>query len=336
LSYVANGVVSIVLAIAGFGVWALVGGQVAYTASRSICVLIIQPHSKRLQLKAQAFKDLAFFGGGITIVRVFDWCALQGDKMVVGRWLGAEALGLYGRAHYLTVTPSAELGKIAERVLFPAMASVQNEGLRLKTAFLRGSGLMALLIVPLTTALWILGPEMVYIVLGPDWSAAVGPFRILALGMFFRAGYKIADTLARSKGAVYELAWRHAVYAAVVVTGAWVAHPFGLEAVALAIVLSLAIHFLLMTHLSLRVTQTTWVEFAGVHAPAAMLAAITSVIVFAVATVARHYGMPAIGVSLSALAVAFLCALVFSRLMPSRVLGRDGAWLLEAISRGRG
>lgn len=335
LSYVAYSVVSVTLAIWGLGVWALVGGQLAFTALGTICFLIIQPHSKSLQLRPQAVKDLAFFSGGITIVRVLDWLALQGDKLVAGRWLGAEALGLYGRAYFLTVTPSSELGKIVERVLFPTMSSVQNERLRLTTAYLRGVGLMALLILPLSAALCVLAPEIVDIVLGADWEAAVIPFQILALGMFFRAGYKMADTLARSKGAVYALAWRHAVYAGLVVAGAWFAHPFGIEGIALAVVTALVVHFLLMTQLSLRITDTSWSEICLAHIPAVSLTGVTVVVVLTVATIGRTYQLPSIAVAGLAVLAATLCALVLSRLTPTWILGRDGAWLLEALWRLR-
>jgi O-antigen/teichoic acid export membrane protein len=331
-SFLGYSVVGIALATLGFGVWALVGGHLAFAASRTICLVIVQPHRKALQLKAQAVKDLAYFSGGITVARTAEWLAVQGGNLVVGRWLGAEALGLYGRAYQLTVTPSSEAGKIVEKVLFPAMASVQSEPQRLAEGYRRGAGLMGLLIVPLSVALFVLGPEIIYVLLGPDWSAAVAPFRILAVGMFFRAGYKLADTLARSKGALYEVAWRYGVYAALVVAGAWMAHPFGIEGVAFAIAIALTAHFFLMTQLSLRITNTSWSEFYLTHVPAAVLAAITFVLVLSIAIIARHYNLPAIVTILTAGAVTLSCMLILIRLIPSRILGRHGAWLLEALS----
>jgi O-antigen/teichoic acid export membrane protein len=335
LSYLAYSIVSVSLALLDFGVWALVSAYLCFTTFRTACLVVIQPHPKRLQLNVQAIKDFMFFSGGVTVSRVFDLVALQGDNVIVGRWLGAEALGIYGRAYHLTVTPSSELGNIVQRVMFPAMATVQNQPLRLTTAYLRGVGLMALLIVPLSVAAFVLAPEIIYIVLGPDWSAVVAPFRILALGMFFRTSCKLADTLARSKGAVYELAWRHGVYAALVVTGAWMAYPFGIEGVALAVVIALAVHFMLMIQLSVSITHTRWSEFCLAHLPALFLAGITGIAVLTVAEVARYYMLPPIVVSVSAVAFTLSCLLVLSRLIPSWILGRDAAWLLEALSRLR-
>ena len=76
-------------------------------------------------------KDLLSFGFGHSLAQVALVLSQQGDNMVVGRWLGPAALGIYGRAYSLMVMPATVFGKIVNRVLFPVMAHVQDERARL-------------------------------------------------------------------------------------------------------------------------------------------------------------------------------------------------------------
>lgn len=78
-------------------------------------------------LDRTALKELLIFGGGFTLGKIGNTLALQGDNFVIGRWLGAEALGLYGRAYHLMVTPATLFGTVTDKVLFPAMAKVQGD-----------------------------------------------------------------------------------------------------------------------------------------------------------------------------------------------------------------
>ena len=103
---------------------------------------------------------------------------------------------------------------------------------------------------------------MVHVVLGPEWNAVVLPLQILAVGMLFRTGCKISDSLVRATGAVYRRSWRQTVYAVVVLLGAWVGQQWGLEGVAVAILITLAVNFFLMAQLALCLCNLSWRTFA--------------------------------------------------------------------------
>ncbi len=98
---------------------------------------------------------------------MFNYFALQGDNLVVGRWLGVSALGLYGRAYNLMTISVNVLGQVLDKVLFSAMAKVQNEPERLVTAYRRGTALIGLTILPISVVSYILAPELINVLLGP-------------------------------------------------------------------------------------------------------------------------------------------------------------------------
>jgi PST family polysaccharide transporter len=327
------GLVGVSLAWLGFGAWALVGAQLAQTTLETVILLIIQPHPKRLSLNVRAFKELMYFGGGMTMAKIANYFALQGDNMVVGRWLGADALGFYSRAYRLIALPANLFGEAADKVLFPAMAKVQNEPERLTTAFRRGVVLVSLLVLPASVTIFVLAPEIVYVLLGPNWGGVVGPLQVLSLGIFFRTGYKMSGTLARAKGAVYNFALIKGLYAVLVVGGALIGQRFGLTGVAIGVLGALTVHFFLMSQLSLKNTLMSWSEFLGAHVPALTLTAIVSAVSWGTATLMREFNSPAIVTLSATITVALVCVLIIVRFVPALSIGEEGVWWLQTLSK---
>lgn len=320
-----------VLAFLGFGVWVLVVAYVVQTLSRSIILLLIQPHPKGLQIEKQAFRDLVYLGGGFAASRFFNYFALQGDYIVVGRWLGASALGLYTRAYNLMALPTNTFGIALNNVGFPALAKVQNEPERLARAFRRSSALVALLTLPASVFMFILAPEIVQVLLGPKWTGVILPFQILAAGTFFRLAYKVSNTLARSKGQIYANATIQLSYSVLVVGGAWLGLAYGIGGVAVAVTIALVINFLLLTQLGLRITSMKSQELLLAHVPALLMSIISLVITTLVVQQLRIIELSDILTLTITACITFLGMAVSAYLAPNLLLGEDGIWWLKTL-----
>jgi PST family polysaccharide transporter len=273
-----------------------------------------------------------YFGGGFTAARIGNYLGVQGDNLVVGRWLGAEALGIYGRAYQLMASPAMLVGQILDRVLFPAMAKVQDSADRLRAAYRRGVALIALVMLPLSAVLYVLAPEVVHLLLGPAWAGAIVPFQIFSLGLLFRTSYKMSDSLARATGAVYRRAWRQWVYALLVIGGAGLGAAWGLAGVAACVLAAIAVNFFLMAQLSLGLAGMGWRSFLAAHVPAGTLALILGLEIWGAAAVLRSWHLGSLAVLAASGAVLVLSALVLLRLLPQVVLGEDGLWMLKTLA----
>jgi len=326
---VGYGAVGIIGAAAGWGVWALVAGEIARSALRSSVLLWAHPPRLRPTVQRAAFRELMYFGGGFTVARAANYLALQGDNLVVGRALGPAALGLYGRAYSMMNAPSG-IGAILDNVLFPAMARVQHDPRRLARAYHRGVATLGIVILPLSAMLFVVAPEAVHVVLGPRWAEVVAPFRVLALGMLFRTSYKMSDSLARSTGAVYRRAWRQIVYAALVIGGAAVGQRWGIVGVAVGVTVALTANFLLMAHLSLSVVQTSWRDLWRAHLPALALTAVALPVTWLVAAALRTWHLPALAVALAAGSAATIVMALAAWRAPTVFLGPEATWAIDA------
>ncbi len=325
------GVVGIGAALLGWGAWALVAGQIAQAVLKSAVLLARHPPSRRLYIERQAFKDLAYFGGGFTVARLANYVAVYGDNVVTGRFLGPAALGYYGRAYSLMSAPAYAFGTVLDAVLFPAMAKVQNDPRRLAAAYRRGVALIALLVLPASAPIILLAPEVIRVALGPHWGAAVAPFQVLGIGMLFRTSYKMSDSIARSTGAVYRRAWRQILYAGLVVIGAWIGQHWGIVGVSWGALVALTINFVVMAELSIDVAQLTWGEFWDAHRPAVLLAIGSFPLVWAVVAATRALALPSLAIlALTGATFLLVSGLLVWRL-PASFLGRDGQWMMETM-----
>jgi PST family polysaccharide transporter len=273
----------------------------------------------------------------MTTARAFNFVALYGDNTVVGNRMSSASLGAYKNAYQLAAVPAQLLGQVMDRVIFPVISRFQSNLERVANAYLRGIALVAMITLPASVVVVILAPEAIHVLLGGGhkWDDVVVPFQIFAGGLIFRTSYKISDSLARAMGTVYKRAWRQAVYAGAVVTGALIGSAFGLVWVAVGVTAAIVLNYLLMADLSLRTAPISWAQFVlrqtrglglGVVAFAACL---PTTLALRAADVGRFVTL------LGGTGAAALALLLAWRIAPQWTLGDDGAWIVEVIKSRR-
>lgn len=329
------GAVGVVLSYLGWGVWALVSAHLSQAVLQAVLVVCVQPFPKRPGFKLKAFKELIYFGGGFTLGRIANYLALQGDNLVIGRMLGAAALGIYGRAYQFMVMPATLFGNSLDRALFPAMAKVQEDKKKLGNAFLTGVGFIALLGIPLSVILFFLAPEIVMVLLGSKWTEVIVPFQILAFGMLFRMSYKISDTLVRATGAVYKRAWRQLIYATMVVLGSYIGQFWGLYGVACGVVFALITNFLMMAHLSIKLTGINWLNMVKAHGHGILIGLTSGITTYFLLTFCRqHLESSLLILIITSLGIG-VQLVITTWCFPAIFIGEDQKALLNRLLKGR-
>ena len=330
-SYAVGSVVGVVLALLGWGVWALVAAQLSQTLIRTVILLRAAPPPLRAWPTWRSFVELMEYGAGQSVARLGVILANQADNLVVGRWLGAVALGFYSRAYQLMSVPTALLGDVLDKVLFPTLARVQDDPRRLGSAYLQGLAVMALVTLPAGVAVAVLAPELVTVVFGSRWQPLVPPFQVLALGMMFRTSSRMSDSLTRATGRVYRRAWRQLLFAGLVFLGAWIGHRWGVTGVAVGVLGALFTNYLMMAQLSLSVAQLSWGRFVQAQLPALRLSLLVGAVTLGTTAATRHLGLPALaGLFIGLVAAAGIIALAVW-LVPALALGEHGVRMRDTI-----
>lgn len=322
------GTMGIAAALLGGGYWALVAAYLGQAALKSGALLVRYPPRPPLRPSWAAFRDLVAFGGVFTVGRVGTYVAGQGDNLVVGRWLGAQALGLYIQAYQLTSRPSQLLGDTLDMVLFPTLSKVQNDFGRLGAAYRKALAANALVVLPTTALLVVLGEHLVVVLFGPQWSGAAVPFQVLAIGIFLRTSERISGSIAKATGRVLSRAWRTWTYAVLVLSGAWVGHHWGIVGTAVGVTVALFINWLMMIELALKTSHVSWSAFRRAHGPGLRLAGVTAATAYLSSwALERAEVVPFLAMLVSGF-VAVSMSLGLGRLFPRWLVGDEGAWLI--------
>jgi O-antigen/teichoic acid export membrane protein len=327
------GIVSVVLALHGYGYYSLVGGVVAQYTIRACLLSLMQGEwTWRLSFNLSAAKELFNLGGGFTCAQILNYIALQGDYFIVGRYLGMTALGFYNRSYSLMTSALKLFNQILGGVLFPTMARVQEEPEKLRTAFRRSISITSIVLIPISLAIYVMAPEIILVLLGPQWEQAVVPFKILTLGMYFRTSYKISGTLTQALGAVYRNAARQAIYAGAVLGGAFIGQYWGLRGVACGVLLALFIQFCVMSQLALKLMSFSFYDFVRAHFYALRLGILFYIQSWILVNILRLYKVPAIIIiaSLILTLCASLALLLFVK--NEYILSEDGKWFISKFN----
>ena len=119
------------------------------------------------------------FGGTITLNGLVVYVAYNLEKVLLGRFWGPDALGIYGRAYQLINIPTDNLNSAIGGVAFSALSRLQNDPVRLKSYFLKGYSLVISLTIPITIFCALFADDIVLVILGPKWTEAAVIFRLL-------------------------------------------------------------------------------------------------------------------------------------------------------------
>jgi PST family polysaccharide transporter len=251
----------IVLAMYGLGVWALAWACLIQTFLKTCLTIYLVGQPVKFGFSLVEAKSLFAFGSGMSATRFLLYTARNLDYLVVGRFLGAEALGLYTRAFQLMVLPIFHFSGVLNAVLFPAYAEIQAEQERLRRVFLSNIRVVATIVFPLLAGMAAVAPELVTLLFGLRWVAMIPVLQVLCIGGFFLTIHNVGDSLACAKGAIRERFQRHLVYAVAV----WGMTCYGIQwgpvGAAAGVVVALALQYLLMAQLCLQLVGASWKAF---------------------------------------------------------------------------
>ena len=310
------GGVGILLGVLGWGVWALVGANLAMRASKTALFLWVMPIPREGTWSTDRARALLSTGVGFSAGKVLNFLSLQGDNFVVGRLLGAEALGMYTRAYQAMTLPAMYVGQAFERVLFPALSQKQDDTAVLRRGLLSTLEISTLIALPMSVGMYFLSPEIVLVLFGAGWQPVIPVLTVLSCGVFFRAAYKCSDVLIRSKGDVYAYALRQACYTGVIVGGSLVGALLnGTQGVAYAVVCGVIVNYVLMTRLAGQLAHVTLRDLVRCHLPGVWVsltvgAFLFTIISFVRSTIPTPFGVllissiGAVGVALTAWVVS--------------------------------
>lgn len=171
---------AVAMAATGQRYWALVAMTVSQSGLTAAGAWLATRWIPMLPQWQAGVRSMLMFGGTITLSNVVSYLAFNTDKILLGRFWGAEALGFYGRAYSLSNVANENLNSAIAAVAFPALSRLQHEPGRFRDYFLKGYSLFLSLVLPITFTCALFAEDITAVMLGPQWHQAAQVLRWLA------------------------------------------------------------------------------------------------------------------------------------------------------------
>ena len=178
---VIGGVVGVVMAATGFGVVSIVASTLANSAATAVLLWIAATWRPSFRFDRGAVRELLPFSRNLLGFSFVNYAIRNTDNLLVGRLLGATALGLYTRGYSILLYPNRQVSAVVGRVMFASLSKIQDDVERVRRAYLRAVSVIALITFPVMAGLAVVADEFVPVVLGRQWLAAVPIIRIFCI-----------------------------------------------------------------------------------------------------------------------------------------------------------
>lgn len=175
------GLVSIALALNGFGVWSLVYGYVARAVVMTGLLWFVASVRPWPRLDLEAAVYLLRYGRHVSFSGILGFAMLNVDYAVVGHYLGSTDLGIYTLAYTIATLQSNAVNQVITTVAFPAYARLKDDMQAMLRLFMRVFSIAIALAVSIALFLFVCTPAYAPVVLGAKWSEIIRPLQVLAI-----------------------------------------------------------------------------------------------------------------------------------------------------------
>ncbi|WP_456427415.1 lipopolysaccharide biosynthesis protein [Rhodocaloribacter sp.] len=186
-------VVGIGLAWQGWGYRALVAKMLTAAAVVAVGVWFMLRWRPSAPRRGTGVRPMLAFGGHLSAGYVFGYLARNLDNILIGRFVGSAALGFYTKAYQIVLMPVSQFFAPLSSAFLPTLSRLQDDPARFRAFYRKGTLMLTSLGMPAIALAFVSAEKVVGIMLGPQWTAVVPLFRMLAPAAFIGTFYLTTD-----------------------------------------------------------------------------------------------------------------------------------------------
>lgn len=213
----------IAMAMAGMGYWAIVGISVSFAIYNVISKWIRcdwRPDWIRID---RGIKDYVAFGANISGFNMINYFSRNLDNVLIGKYIGSVALGLYSKAYQLLMLPITQLRDPLNGVVIPGLSALTTEPQRFRNYYRKYLFMLSFFSMPMVVFLGVCSYPIIVLVLGPKWVEASTYFQLLAVAGFVQPATSttgvVLISIGQSRRFLFIGIWRAAVTVVALVVG---------------------------------------------------------------------------------------------------------------------
>ena len=181
-----SGTIAVILALNGYGPWALVAQALALATTRSILLWMQNSWRPRIQFDKTSFLSLYSTGKNMFLTSFTGTLFQNLYPLIIAAWYSIRDLGYYAQADRWSKMGYTALGQAFGQSLFPALSSIQDDPERMRRVFGKTNRTAAYLSFPFFLGLIVIATPLFHVLFGTKWDASIPLFQLLLVkGIFF-------------------------------------------------------------------------------------------------------------------------------------------------------
>ena len=178
-SIIVSGIVGVILACTGYGLWALVAQKLTQVAIRTITFWLVSPWKPGLVFCFKSLKSLFKYGSKLLLSAIIDTFYLNIYGLIIGKLFSPADLGFYDRGRTLPNLLMNTVNGTVSVVMFPVFSVIQDDPVRLKAAAKRALTTICTVTLPLMFGLAAVAEPFTRVLLTDKWLPCVPYLRIM-------------------------------------------------------------------------------------------------------------------------------------------------------------
>lgn len=181
-----SGIIGILMAIRGFGVWSLVGQQISRQVFSTIFLWMFNKWRPTYEFSKESLRELFGFGSKMMLSGLIGAIYNNTFYFIIGKFYKADQLGMYTRAESFCSFFSSNLTSIVQKVTYPVLSSIQDNSEILKQVYRRVIKTTMFITFVCMFGLVVVAKPLVIILIGEKWIPSASLLQILCLaGMLY-------------------------------------------------------------------------------------------------------------------------------------------------------
>lgn len=183
ISHVLSGVIGILMAYTGFGVWALVAQQMSSRVFTTILLWVFNKWVPQLVFSWESFRTLFGFSWKLLLGQIINTIWDQVYNAVIGKYYSPSTLGQFTRAQQYGNLVSSSIGSVVLKVSLPVMSTIQKEEERLLHSYKTIIKVTMLVTIVLIVGMAASAKSLIYVLIGEQWLPCVSMMQILCFSL---------------------------------------------------------------------------------------------------------------------------------------------------------
>lgn len=215
---IVSGVVGIIFAVWGFGVYTLIFNSILNAVLTFILIMKMSKITLARSFDLSPLKKVWEFSKNQFGFNFINYFSRNSDSLLIGKFMSSEALGNYNKSYQLLMYPVTIFGGVVTPILQPVLSNYQDDPGLIREVYYKLIKILALITIPFSVFLMFSAKQIILIMFGNQWQAAIQPFSILSATVWIQVISSTAGAIFQSRNKTKDLLLTGILSAVVLVT----------------------------------------------------------------------------------------------------------------------